>query len=164
MARLVDLFLVYQFIVRLITPFSQWQAFKLGIIDEKGNVLRKRATLNKPDEKEAWGYFDILAANLKKLLAKIPGGESKVVSYAAAGLLIKEQKLLESMTEEELEEYVLDFYDVIVEDLREEPIDEEPANVAGSGAVAGLGVGPQGEPGYKKKRRVILSRNIKVES
>ena len=35
--------------------------------------------------------------------------------------------------------------------------EDAPANVAGSGAVAGLGVGPQGEPGVnmKKKRKVI---------
>lgn len=32
-----------------------------------------------------------------------------------------------------------------------------PANVAGSGAVAGLGVGPQGEPGVKlrNKKKVV---------
>ena len=35
--------------------------------------------------------------------------------------------------------------------------EDAPANVAGSGAIAGLGVGPQGEPGVnmKKKRKVI---------
>ena len=29
-----------------------------------------------------------------------------------------------------------------------------PANAVGGGAVAGIGVGPQGEPGIKKKRQV----------
>jgi hypothetical protein len=29
-----------------------------------------------------------------------------------------------------------------------------PANSAGTGAVAGIGVGPQGEPGVKKKKNV----------
>jgi hypothetical protein len=29
-----------------------------------------------------------------------------------------------------------------------------PANSAGSGAVAGIGVGPQGEPGVNKKKKL----------
>lgn len=137
MASIVDLFLVYQFIVRLITPFNEWDAYKLGIIDQNGKVLRKRATLSKPEEKKAWGYFDILAANLKKLLAKFPGGESKLVSYAAAGLLLKEQKKLEQMSEEEIEALVNEMIDKMEEDI---------TNSAGSGQVAGLGIGDQGEP------------------
>jgi len=41
-------------------------------------------------------------------------------------------------------------------------MDEEVTNVAGGGAVAGIGVGPQGEPGVnnnkkKTKRDVVLS-------
>lgn len=140
MAGVIDLFLVYQFIVRLVTPFEQWDAYRLKIIDEKGKVLRKRATLSTGEEKSAWGYFDILAANIKKLLAKVPGGESKLISYAAAGLLLKEQQKLETMTEEEIEALVNE----LLKDLEEEPV-----NVVGDGKVAGLGVGPQGEPGGK---------------
>lgn len=35
------------------------------------------------------------------------------------------------------------------------PIQEEvPANNVGGGAIAGLGVGPQGEPGIKKKKKL----------
>jgi len=141
MASIVDLFLVYQFIVRLITPFNEWDAFKLGIIDKNGKVLKKRATLSSSEEKKAWGYFDILAANLKKLMAKFPGGDSKLVSYAAAGLLLREQKKLERMTEEEIEALVNEMID---------KLEEDTANIAGSGQVAGLGVGDQGEPPGKK--------------
>lgn len=143
MASLVDLFLVYQFIIRLITPFNQWDAYKLGIIDEKGKVLRKRNSLSTPQERKAWGYFDILAGNLKKLLAKFPGGESKLVSYAAAGLLLREQKNLEKMSDEELE--------ALAESIVKKVTEEGPANVVGSGEIAGLGVGAQGEPGGKSK-------------
>ena len=38
----VDLFLVYQFIRRLATPFNKWKAYELGIIDDEGKVLIKR--------------------------------------------------------------------------------------------------------------------------
>ena len=38
----VDLFLVYQFIRRLATPFNKWDAYKEGVIDDKGNILIKK--------------------------------------------------------------------------------------------------------------------------
>ena len=38
---IVDLFLVYQFVKRLATPFEKWDAYELGIIDEDGNRLKK---------------------------------------------------------------------------------------------------------------------------
>lgn len=140
MARLVDLFLVYQFIVRLVTPFNQWDAFRLGIIDDKGKVIKKRATLTTQEERSAWGYFDILAANIKKLLAKVPGGESKLMSYAAAGLLLREQDKIKDMSEDEIEDFVKSIFD---------RMEEEPANTVGNGRVAGIGIGSQGEPGGK---------------
>jgi len=149
MSTIVDLFLVYQFITRLVTPFNQWEAYRLGIINDQGKVLRKRATLTTSEEKKAWGYFDILAANLKKLLAKFPGGDSKLVSFAAAGLLLKEQEKLNSMSEEEIE--------VLVKKLLDN-LEEEPANIVGNGKIAGLGAGSQGEPG---KNVVLLKKVIR---
>jgi len=149
MTTLVDLFLVYQFIIRLVTPFAEWDAFKLGIIDKNGKVLKKRATLTSAEEKKAWGHFDILAANLKKLIAKLPGGDTKLVSYAAAGLLLKEQKNIEHMSEEEIAE--------IVTKLINE-IEEDTTNIASSGQVAGLGVGNQGEPGKSAVLKKMFRR------
>ena len=40
---IVDLFLVFQFIKRLSTPFAEWKAYKLGIIDDSGKQLIKRS-------------------------------------------------------------------------------------------------------------------------
>jgi hypothetical protein len=40
------------------------------------------------------------------------------------------------------------------ENIKEDGAVVVPTNSAGSGAVAGLGVGPQGEPGVKKKKNV----------
>ena len=40
----IDLFLLYQFIKRLATPFKEWDAYELGIIDAKGNTHRKCST------------------------------------------------------------------------------------------------------------------------
>ena len=38
---IVDLFLVFQFIKRLSTPFKEWDAYKLGIIDETGQATNQ---------------------------------------------------------------------------------------------------------------------------
>jgi hypothetical protein len=38
--------------------------------------------------------------------------------------------------------------------LKEDGAVVVPANSAGSGAVAGIGVGPQGEPGVNKKKKL----------
>ncbi|NDH21553.1 MAG: hypothetical protein EBY46_09670, partial [Rhodobacteraceae bacterium] len=74
----VDLFMLYQFVKRLATPFKQWDAYKLGIIDEKGKVLKKRKDFTTAKEREAFGMFDVLVGNLKKLLAKVPGGQTRL--------------------------------------------------------------------------------------
>ena len=45
----VDIFLVYQFLRRLATPFEKWEAFKTGVIDKEGKVIigkRERAEDN----------------------------------------------------------------------------------------------------------------------
>ena len=67
---IVDLFLVFNFIKRLSTPFNKWDAYKLGIIDENGNQLIKRKDFTKRDQKDAFGLFDIMIMKLKRLLEK----------------------------------------------------------------------------------------------
>lgn len=180
---IVDLFLVYQFIRRLATPFKDWEAYKLGIIDENGNILRKRKELTTIKERNAFGIFDVMILNLKKLLAKVPGGSSRIASYAAALFLIREWEhfsdsslLTEDISDEEITESIGLFFNgysdyiTLAESVNkkmhlneafEKKILETPTVSAGSGAVAGIGVGPQGEPGltpaqmkrYKKKNK-----------
>lgn len=42
--------------------------------------------------------------------------------------------------------------------------EDAPANAAGGGAVAGIGVGPQGEPGADKRRkRIIMAARAKAK-
>ena len=87
---LVDMFLTYQFLKRINTPFEEWSAYKLGIIDKNGKVLKKRRQLKTAQQRAAWGYFDIVTTNLKKLLAKVPGGQSQTGTLAASYLLMRE--------------------------------------------------------------------------
>jgi hypothetical protein len=111
----VDLFLVYQFIRRLVTPFNKWEAYELGIIDDKGNILRKKRDRT-PEERRKFGVFDIMILKLKKLLAKIPGGTTKLASYATALWLIREWNhfsseslLTEDVSEDQMDESIDNF-------------------------------------------------------
>lgn len=164
---IVDLFLVYQFIRRLATPFESWDAYKQGVIDKNGKVLVKKNDRS-PEQKKSWGTFDVMVANLKKLLAKVPGGSSKIASYAAALYLIKEWNhfsedslLTEDVTEEQLEESLLLFNDRYVNYINvlenvnskiniKPELEEEPANNVGSGNIAGMDAGHMSKSGQKK--------------
>lgn len=92
MNRGVDLLIAYRVVKLLVTPFNKQQAFKLGIIDEKGTVLRKYRTLQKPSEKRAYTMLHRFVFNLKRILAKA-GIRGALGSFAvAAALLFKENK------------------------------------------------------------------------
>ena len=41
MSRAIDLIITYRVVKMLVTPFIKFKAYELGIIDEKGKVLRK---------------------------------------------------------------------------------------------------------------------------
>jgi len=90
MNQAIDLAITYKFLKNLVTPFEKWPAYKLGLIDKDGNIIKPRNQRLKQEEKDALGYFDIVTLNLRKLLGKLPGGKSAIATYAAAYLLLKE--------------------------------------------------------------------------
>jgi hypothetical protein len=83
---MVDIYVTYVLLLKLTTPFTQWNAYKLGIIDKNGNQIREATS---KADKDAWGYFDRLSANLKKAIAKLPGGiQTSANFYIACKTLI----------------------------------------------------------------------------
>tara|TARA_Y100001972_G_scaffold22877_1_gene27419 strand:- start:97 stop:687 length:591 start_codon:yes stop_codon:yes gene_type:complete len=93
MGRAIDLLITYRVIKMLTTPFDRTEAYKLGIIDKNGKVLRKSKELKTPKEKDNYTLLHRFVFNLKRLINFIPGGKSKLGTYAAAlGLLLKENK------------------------------------------------------------------------
>ena len=106
-----NIYFVYQFLKKLVTPFEKTKAFELGIIDEKGKILKKQRELKTSEEKEAYSLSDTLIWNIKKLLGKVPGGQSRIASYAAALFLIKEQHGDYKITDEELENQFFDKFE-----------------------------------------------------
>jgi len=104
----MNLYFIYKFLRILTTPFANTDAFKLGIIDEKGKILRKKKKLKTIEEKEAYTMFDRLVWKLKRLLEKVSFGRTRLASYAAALWLIKEEKSFHC-NDEELQESFLSF-------------------------------------------------------
>ena len=100
MGRAIDLFVTYRFIKLLVTPFKDTDAFKLGIIDEKGNRVMpppvrgvrqtKPAPLRTTEEKSAYTILHKLVFNIKKIFGKVPGLRTKLGTYAAALFLLKD--------------------------------------------------------------------------
>jgi hypothetical protein len=68
-SKVVDLILIYQFLKRLTTPFNKTDAYELGLIDEKGKRTDKK--IETKEEEEAYGYFDRLVFNIKRLIEKV---------------------------------------------------------------------------------------------
>ena len=137
MSRAVDLLITYRIMKILVTPFDKQEAFKYGIIDKNGKVLRKFNTIKLSKEKRSYTILHRFVFNLKRLLAKV-GIKGKLGSFAVAlATLIKEhnefeehQKLIESTVIKYLKEQ-----DLYSELLQEEgdivgyvPLTDEPVN------------------------------------
>jgi hypothetical protein len=96
MGRAIDLFVTYRFLKLLTTPFSKTDAFKFGIIDEKGNRIMQKGIsqpevpLNTTERQSAYTILHKLVFNIKKIFEKVPGLRTKVGTYAAALFLLKD--------------------------------------------------------------------------
>ena len=117
-----DLVYTIRFLKMLVTPFEKLGAFKYGIIDKDGNKIVKKGSewFNDIDNRRRyanhWTSFIRLVINLKKLMAKVPGGRSVIARYGAALLLIKENG---NLTDKQInmihEETGIDILDCLVE-------------------------------------------------
>lgn len=83
-----DTVYTYRFLKLLVTPFNQTEAYKLGIIDANGKRTDKK--ISNMVERSAFTFFHRLVFNLKRLLGVVPGGRTRIASYAAALALLRE--------------------------------------------------------------------------
>jgi len=84
----IDTYITFKIISTLVKDWDEQDAYKLGIIDDEGKVLKKAKDLETSKEKAAYTILTRFIFNLKRLLNKIPGGKSKFGSYAAAAILL----------------------------------------------------------------------------
>jgi hypothetical protein len=130
----------------LIKPFSETDAFKLGIIDNKGKNLIKPSSFHTQEQKNAYTFLHRLVFNMKKIINKLPGGESKLKSFVSAYFLIREyyeknerstsmmeQKFHKLMQTDAIlaEEVIL--VEKFIKKIEEDGEGGAPANVTGAG-------------------------------
>ena len=132
--------------------------------------LIKKVTLFKKNnrnqkQKQTLKIFDVMILRLKRLLGKIPGGKTRLASYAAALWLIKEDwqsRSEEQLLSEGITDLDVDFLNYMREARNKKfqefiaqiSNEEAPANAAGGGNVAGLGVNGPSD--------VKVSRNVRT--
>jgi hypothetical protein len=90
MSRIVDNMIALRILKMLVTPFTDTEAYHLGIIDAHGKPIRKVAELHTSAEQEAYNYLTRLVFSMKRIINRLPGGESKIKSLVAALWLVKE--------------------------------------------------------------------------
>lgn len=132
MSRAIDLLITYRVIKLLVTPFEKTQAFKRGIIDKDGKVLRPMKTIKTGTDRKHYTMLHRFVFNLKRILKKAGLGSRLGTFGVALALLIKEDKqyadykdAIESAVIKYLKEENL--YDEILNESRDIPeIDEQP--------------------------------------
>lgn len=84
--KIVDLYVLYRIVKDIGTPFKETEAYKLGLVDEKGVRLKKASS---PKEKSAMSYYHKFIFNLKRALGKV-GLDTQIATYAGALFLLQE--------------------------------------------------------------------------
>ena len=85
-----DTVYAFRFIRMMVMDWKSWDAYKEGIIDENGKRDRN-VKIDTDNKRSAYTPFVRLVANIKRLVSKLPGGGSKLGSFASALYLVKEK-------------------------------------------------------------------------
>ena len=86
-------------------PWKEQEAYEYGIINEKGKVLRRYRELKDRKEKESYTVLIRFIFNLKRMMEKIPGGKSKIGSYAVAALVFLREDA-QNLKDDELQKLI----------------------------------------------------------
>ncbi len=117
-----DVVYTIRFLKLLVTKFEDTGAFKAGIIDAEGQKVKDydMGDMQKRDAyRTHYTSFHRLVFNLKRLMAKVPGGSSIVARYGAALALIKEHgDLSDNQVQKIHEETGIDIMDVLMEESK----------------------------------------------
>ena len=163
MSRVIDNLIAYRVLSMLVKPIVDTDAYKLGIVDNKGRNLIKPSQFETEEQKSAYTYLHRLVFNMKKIINKLPGGENKLKSLVAAYFLIKEYyeknnrsiALMEDKFNKIMDsDVVLIEETILVEKIKNE-LDEDGGAVGGAPASSTAGVAgttiDSGGPVVKKK-------------
>jgi hypothetical protein len=175
MSRFVDAVVGYRILRMLATPINRSDAFRLGIIDKDGDKIKEPVS---SEELDAYSLLQRFIFKVQKALTRSSDRNAKrLLTFAAAMALLREnEEHLEDLEENEDFDVLLELYmsDEKVQQqaklletntlsfknfLTENDVEEE--NSVGGGAIAGLGVGDQGEPGRPTNKMPMFRRKKK---
>lgn len=162
--QLLDRQYTLKILKMLATPWKKMDAYKLGIIDDNGNVLKKSFQLKTRQEKEAYNFLTRLIVILKKAIEKQEkrGDFNLTKALSPALWLVREQNISGSKSLNDIGLKYQKLYDLDITFVEEEIqiknfIKEEgaavggaPANSVGGGGVAGVSQ-ETGGPVIRKK-------------
>lgn len=116
--RAADFAYTIRFMKLLIQPFDKTKAFELGLIDKDGKRL-KDVKLDTLEKKDAYTLFVRVVFNIKRLIAKVTGGERTVANLAAGLLLMRENYgIHEKNIEKILKKFNIDTLDFMAENTQ----------------------------------------------
>jgi len=174
MARFVDAIITYRILRMLTTAFTDTDAYRLGIIDAHGAVIKKEQDLATEEERESYTLLHRMVFKLKRIIEKVPFENKRFLSFAAAIALVKEnaeydEDILEeifymtmeqdetkSLAEELESDTMLSFKEYVAEEMG-----------VGGGAIAGIGINNpsipnQAEPGVSKAAQKKWRKKNKI--
>ena len=152
MSAALDTVIGIRLVKLLSTPIEKSKAFTMGIIDKNGTKIKNPST---SQERNEYTFLNRFVFKVQKALMKSNDRNARrLLSFAAAIALLREYKeedddldiavLLELHMEDETVQQQARLLESNVLSLKNYM---EEMNGVGGGAVAGIGVGPQGEPG-----------------
>jgi hypothetical protein len=176
MANITDTIVVVRLLRLLSTPIEKSDAYKLGIIDNKGKRIKKTST---SQEKDAYTMLNRFIFKIQQALMTSPNrSANRLLTFAAALAILKENNqdqamlellekddegfesllsIYESFDDVKTQSTLLEYNIVSFKSFRE----EVAANSAGAGAVHGIGIGPKGEPGRDPVMMPMVRRKRK---
>lgn len=156
MSQAVDLFVLYKLIRAISTPFDETDAFELGLIDEKGKLLKKPRS---KEEKEAYDHFDRFVFNIKRILQRF-NLDKRYATYAGALLLMREGA--NQLSPQELEKELINEYNDVKKNIPKTFKQLKDEATTTGPAVAGTGDDPVhwGKPKGQRGRPKTVGRSI----
>lgn len=145
----VTSFTMYKFIKDVTTSFSQFSAYRLGIIDGRGNKKKEPTT---PQEKDAYSPYYQMIINVKKVFEKVPDPKTRAqLQSVVAAMKLFGEDVEESGGDSKILFEGIDLF--FIENginLKEEKIDlmfeDAPANSMGAGAFGGNNMNLSADP------------------
>lgn len=140
-SQAVDLYVLYRIIKDIGTPFKDTDAYKLGLIDDKGKRLKKASS---SEEKKAIGYYTRFVFNIKRALSKV-GLDSKIGTAAGALFLLRESHKGTIPSEEDILKGIneeVQYLDEATMKTYKEFFNEDAPAMSTGAAVAGTGDDP----------------------